>query len=168
MGMQIWDVFPCDHYLNLVPWARLDLESEGGSFHLLAGVAPKVAASLLEAHGLLVGPLTAAIIDVLSGRASLGDPVLRVRVEDAYAEVVQSRLHLREHIRCGREPDGTFHWEFPLDPTQSGIVTFVGVRVGNALTKQEVRLGFAPQIAPAVGTLLGCLDGTRTAAALRA
>jgi len=26
--MHIWDAFPCDHYLSLVPWARLDLESD--------------------------------------------------------------------------------------------------------------------------------------------
>src|SRR5713101_3660501 len=170
MGMQIWDAFPCDQYLSLVPWARLDLEigSTRLPVPLIAGVAPEVVASLQEAHGLLSMALTDAINNFVSGRASLGDPVLRVRVEDAYAELVHSRPHLREHIRCRREPDGTFQWEFPLDPTQSAIVTFAGVRVMNALTKQEARLGFAPPIAPAVGTLLGCLDGTRTAAEVRA
>src|SRR5256712_4662532 len=27
-GMHIWDALPCDDYLSLVPWARLDLESD--------------------------------------------------------------------------------------------------------------------------------------------
>ncbi len=169
--MQIWDAFPCDQYLSLVPWARLELESRDTPLpvpFLIAGVAPEVVASLNEAHRLLSMALKVAISDVVSGRASLGDPVLRVRVEDAYAELIQSRPHLREHIRCGREPDGTFHWKFSLDPTQAATVTFVGVRVVNALTKQAVRLGFEPPIAPAVGTLLGCLDGTHTAAEVRA
>src|SRR2546425_2473835 len=168
--MHIWDACPCDQYLSLVPWARLELESEGtpGPFHLIAGVAPVVVASLHEAHQLLHYALLYTIYDMVSGRAALGDPVLRVRVEDAYAELIQSRPHLREHIRCGREPDGAFHWEFPLDPTQSAIVAFVGMRVVNGLTKQAVRFGFEPPIAPAVGTLLGCLDGTRTAAEVRA
>src|SRR2546425_1037930 len=168
--MHIWDAFPCDQYLSLVPWARLELESEGtpGPFHLIAGVAPVVVASLHEAHQLLHYALLYTIYDMVSGRAALGDPVLRVRVEDAYAELIQSRPHLREHIRCGRAPDGAFHWEFPKDPTQSAIVAFVGMRVVNGLTKQAVRFGFEPPIAPAVGTLLGCLDGTRTAAEVRA
>ena len=140
MGMYIWDSFPCDHYLSLVPWTRLDLESEGTPRpvpFIIAGVAPEVLASLHEAHQLLRYSVLYRIYDMVSGRSSLGDPVLRVRVEDAYAEVVQSLPHLREHIRCGREPDGTFQWEFPLDPTQSGIPTFAGVRVMNGLTKQE-------------------------------
>src|SRR5437867_498656 len=132
--------------------------------YIIAGVAPEVLASLHAAHATLSAALRNAIADVLSGRASLGDPVLRVRVEDAYAELIQSRPHLRKHIRCGREPDGTFHWEYPLDPTQSAVLTFVGVRVENALTKQAGRFEFEPPIAPAVGTLLGSLDGTRTAA----
>src|SRR2546430_2333045 len=152
--MQIWDAFPCDQYLSLVPWARLELESGGTPrpFPLIAGVAPEVVASLQEAYKRLSMALTVAISDVVSGRALLGDPVLRARVEDAYAELIQSRPHLREHIRCRREPDGTFHWEFPLNPTQSAIFTFVGLRVVNALTKQEVLLGFEPPNTPAVGT----------------
>jgi len=168
--MHIWDSFPSDQYLSLVPWARLKLEPGGTPrlFPFIAGVAPEVVASLHEAHGLLLGDLTAAISDMVAGRASLGDPLLRVRLEDAYAELVQSRPHLRAHIRCGREPDGTFLWEFPKDPTQSASVTYVGVRVVNALTKQEASFRFERSITPAVGTLLGCLDGTRTAAEVRA
>jgi len=169
MGMQIWDAFPYEQYLSLVPWARLELESGGTPrpFPFIAGVAPEVVAGLHEVRGLLAGALGVVIDDVVTGRASLGDPVLRVRLEDAYAELVQSRPHLREHIRCRREPDGTFHWEFPKDPTQSAIVTYVGVRVVNALTKQEVRFKFERPITPAVGALLGCLDGTHTAAEVR-
>src|SRR5947208_15862942 len=171
--MDIWDYFPPDHYLSLVPWASLELESGGTllsdqAMYIISGVAPAVLASLHAAHATLSAALRNAIADVVSGRAALGDPVLRVRVEDAYAELIQSRPHLREHIRCGREPDGTFHWDFPLDPTQSAIVRFAGMRVVNGLTKQAVRFGFEPPIAPAVGTLLGCLDGTRTAAEVRA
>ena len=50
--MQIWDSFPCDHYLSLVPWASLDLESDTPrpAPFFLAGVAPEVVASLHEAH----------------------------------------------------------------------------------------------------------------------
>src|SRR5439155_21295310 len=84
MALQIWDAFPCDHYLSLVPWAGLGLESEGTPrpFPLIAGVAPDVVASLHEAHGLLSNAVTDAITDVASARASPGDSVLRVRVED--------------------------------------------------------------------------------------
>jgi hypothetical protein len=169
MGMQIWDAFPCEQYLSLVPWARLDLEFGGTPrpVPFIAGVAPEVVASLDEAHALLFIALQVAITDMAAGRASPGDPLLRVRLEDAYAELVQSRPHLREHIRCRRELDGTFHWEFPLDPTQSAIATYAGVLVQNALTKQAVRLGFERPIAPAVGALLGCLDGTHTASEVR-
>src|SRR5439155_2853005 len=59
-----------------------------------------------------------------------------------------------------------FRWEFPLDP-MSTIETYVGVRVTNALTKRAGRFEFEPPIAPAVGTLVGSLDGTRTAAEVR-
>jgi len=170
MGMQILDAFPCDHYLSLVPWARLNLRHPDfpPPLSYLGGVASEVAASLQEAHGLLFGDLTAAISDMVVGRVSLGDHKLRVLVEDAYTELVQSRPHLRAHIRCGREPDGTFRWEFPKDPTQSASVTYVGVRVVNALTKQEASFRFEHPITPAVGILLGCLDGTHTAAEVRA
>src|SRR5256885_7336559 len=99
--MQIWDAFPSDHYVSLVPWASLELERGGAPrpFPFIAGVAPEVVASLHEVHRLLSGTLKEALSDVVSGRASLGDPVLRLRVEDAYAELVQSRPHLRAHIR---------------------------------------------------------------------
>ena len=169
--MHIWDAFPSDQYLSLAPWASVELERGGTPRPVgydIAGVAPEVAASLREAHRLLDQALKGAINDVLFGRASLGDPVLRVRLEDAYAELIQSRPHLRKHIECRREPDGTFQWDFPKDPTQSAIVTYVGARVINALTKQVGQFGFEPPIAPAVGTLLGCLDGTHTAAEVRA
>ncbi len=170
MGMQIWDAFPCEQYLSLVPWASLELESGGTPrpYPFIAGVAPEVVASLVEARQLMSVALNHAIINVVAGRVSLRDPVLRVLVEDAYAELIQSRPHLREHIRCRREPDGTFRWEFPKDPTQSTIVKFVGLRVVNALTKREVLFGFEHPITPAVGILLGCLDGTHTAAEVRA
>src|SRR6266511_6180503 len=108
MGMQIWDAFPCEQYLSLVPWASLELESGGTPrpYPFIAGVAPEVVASLQEARQLLSVALRHAIINVVAGRVSWGDPKLRVLVEDAYAELIQSRPHLREHIRCRREPDG--------------------------------------------------------------
>ena len=123
MGMQILDAFPCDHYLSLVPWARLNLRHPDfpPPLSYLGGVASEVAASLQEAHGLLFGDLTAAISDMVVGRVSLGDHKLRVLVEDAYTELVQSRPHLRAHIRCGREPDGTFRWEFPKEDRKSVV-----------------------------------------------
>src|SRR5712692_7160237 len=118
--MQIWDAFPFDQYLSLVPWAGLEFEvasTPRPTLFNIAGVAPEIVASLQEAHQQLFMALGVAISDVVAGRASLGDPVLRVRVEDAYAELIESRPNLREHIRCRREPDGNFHWAFSLDQT---------------------------------------------------
>lgn len=167
--MQIWDTWKSDQYVGLVPWVWVQLESAEapGPFPFIGGVAPEVVASLHEAHQLLLSGIETAISDVFSRRAALGDPALRTRLEDAYAELVNSRPHLRAHIRCGRERDGSFRWEFPRDPTKSATMTYGGLRVFNAATRQAIPLGFERPIAPLVGRFLGFLDGTRRASELR-
>ncbi len=160
--MSIWDNLPRDHYLGLAPWTWVQLESAEppGPFPFIGGVAPEVVASLHEAHSLLLSCVETAISDVFSHRAPLDDPRRSVRLEDAYAELVQSRPHLSRHIRCGRKPDGTFYWEFPLDPTKSATVTNAGLRLFQAVKRQAIPLGFERPMGPAVGKLLGFLDGT--------
>lgn len=156
-------------YAGLVPWAWIEFESSEapGPFPFLGGVDPRVVASLHEVHRHLSGAIDIAISDVFAGRASINDPALRKRLENAYAEVVHSRPHLREHIRCGRDADGTFHWDFPVDVTKSAPVQYSGLRMCNAVTRQAVPLGMERQMAPAVGRFIGCLDGTQTVAELR-
>src|SRR5437879_13479657 len=108
-----------------------------------------------------------AISDVFAHRGPLDDPDRRRRLEDAYAELVQSRPHLRAHIRCGRRLDGTFQWEFPLDPGKSATMTYMGLRGFNAATQQVFPLRFTDAPAPALGKFLGLLDGTHTVAELQ-
>ncbi len=167
--MAIWDQFKRDHYIGLVPWAWVQLESAEppGPFPYIGGVAPEVVASLQEAHSLLLSAIETAISDVFSRRAPLDDPLRSARLEDAYAELVQSRPHLSAHIRCGRKPDGTFFWEFPLDPSKSATVTYAGLRIFNAVARQAIPLGFERPIGPVVGKFLGYLDGTHTASELQ-
>ena len=166
---QIWDSLRSDQYVSLAPWVWIQFESaeSPGPFPYVGGVAPEVVASLHEAHSLLLSSIETAISDIFSRRAALGDPSLRARLEDAYAELVNSRPNLSTHIRCGRGPDGTFHWDFPKDPTKSATITYMGLRVFNAHTRQAIPLGFDRPIAPTVGTFLGHLDGTHTVAELR-
>ena len=166
---QVWTTFRSDDYVGLLPWCWAKFEDSSPLGHLAAmgGVSAEVLASLRESHHLLLGPIRTAISDVFSRRAEIEDPSLRIRLEDAYAEVVQSRPHLRAHIRCGREPDGTFRWEFPVDPTQTVPVIFTGVRVMNAVTKQTARFGFDRPIAPDIGKFLGLLNGTHTVSELQ-
>jgi hypothetical protein len=161
--MKIWDRLPKDQYLSLAPWCWVQLESNAppGPFPFLGGVAPDVVASLHEAHTLLASSIDTAISDVFSKRAPLDDPDRRRRLEDAYAELVNSRPHLRRHIRCGRRQDGTFEWEFPTDPTRSATVTYGGLRIFHAVKRQAIPLGFDQRpLGPTVGKLLGFLDGT--------
>ncbi len=142
--MQVWDTLRSDHYVGLVPWAWVQLESREppGPFPFIGGVAPEVVASLHEAHSLLLSGVETAISDIFSRRASLDDPSLRGRLEDAYAELVNSRPQLSGHIKCGRGTDGTFHWEFPKDPTKSATITNDGLRVFDAVKRQTIPLGF--------------------------
>jgi L-ascorbate metabolism protein UlaG (beta-lactamase superfamily) len=167
--MQIWDTLPQDQYVALAPWAWLQLESEEspGPFPFIGGVDPQITAALHEAHRLMLSGVETAISDVFARRVSLDDPALRPRLEDAYAELVRSRPHLSAHIRCGRDPDGTFRWEFPLDATKSATITYTGLRVFNAVTRQVIPIAFGRPIAPAVGKLAGFLDGTHRVSEIR-
>jgi len=167
--MSIWDQFGDEQYLSLVPWARFQLVSAGasGPFSFIGGVAPEVVDSLQKAYGLLINSVEAAMTDAFAGKASLEDPMLRARVEDAYAELVMSRQDLRAHIRCGRERDGTFRWEFPVDPAQRPQVNFSALQLVNGLTKQTTSLDVDSAMTPAVGKLLGVLQGTHRVSEVR-
>ncbi|MGQ0812344.1 MAG: MBL fold metallo-hydrolase [Nitrospiraceae bacterium] len=167
---RIWDSYSSDQYLGLAPWAWVQLESAEppGPFPFIGGVAPEVVASLHEAHSLLLSSIETAISDVFSKRAPLDDPDRHRLVEDAYAELVNSRPHLRQHIRCGRRPDGSFQWEFPTDPTKSATVTNAGLRIFHAVKRQAIPLGFDQRpLGPIVGKLLGMLHGTHRTEEIR-
>ena len=167
---QIWTSLPKNHYLSLAPWCWVQLESAEppGPFPFVGGVAPEVVASLHEAHSLLSSAVDTAISDVFSKRAPLDDPTRQQRLEDAYAELVNERPYLQQHIRCGRRPDGIFHWEFPTDPAKSATVTNGGLRIFHAINHQAIPIGFNGQpLGPLVGKLLGLLDGTHTPDDLR-
>ena len=167
--MQVWDTLRSDHYVGMVPWAWVQLETREppGPFPFIGGVAPEVVASLHEAHSLLLSGVETAISDVFSRRASLDDPSLRGRLEDAYAELVNSRPHLSRHIKCGRGTDGTFQWEFPKDPAKSATITNDGLRIFDAVKRQTIPLGFDRPIASQVGNFLGFLDGTHRVSELK-
>jgi hypothetical protein len=165
----VWDIVRSDQYVGLRPWAWVQFESlePPGPFPFLGGVDPQIAATLSEVHRHLAGAIDIAISDVFAGRASAGDPALRVRIENAYAEAVHARPHWRERIRCGREPDGTFHWDFPIAPGRSAVMRYSRLRLFNAIARRIVPLDMEPSMAPAVGTFVGCLDGTLTLAGIR-
>lgn len=166
----IWDSLPRHQYLSLAPWCWVQLESGDapGPFPFVAGVAPEVVASLHEAHTLLASSIDTAISDVFSKRAPLEDADRQRRLEDAYAELVNGRPYLKQHIRCGRKPDGTFHWEFPTDPTKSATVTNGGLRIFHSVKHQAIPIGFEQRsLGPSVGRVLGFLDGTHQAEELR-
>lgn len=167
--MSVWEKFGLNSYIGLVPWSWVQLESgePPGPFPFLGGVAPEVVASLHEVHSTLLSAVETAISDVFSRRASLDDPAVRAHLEDAYAEVVNSRPHVQAHIKCGRRPDGSFFWEFPLDPTQTAKVSYSGLRVFNAAARQVMPLAFDRPVAPAVGKFLGFLTGNHKASELR-
>ena len=159
----VWDRLPRQQYVSLAPWCWVQLESgeAPGPFPFVAGIAPEVVASLHEAHSLLSSSIDTAISDVFSKRAPLDDPERQRRLEDAYAELVNSRPYLKQHIRCGRKPDGTFQWEFPTDPTKSATVTNGGLRIFHSVKRQAIPIGFDQRmLGPAVGKVLGMLDGT--------
>ena len=167
--MATWDRFGSNQYLGFQPWAWAQLESTAppGPFPFMGGVNPAVADSLHEVHGILMSAVETAISDVFAHRTSVDDPALRGRLEDAYAEVVASRPRLKNHIQCGRNPDGSFLWAFPFDRHQSAVMQYAGVRIFNAVTRQAVPFAFDRPLAPEVGRLLGLLDGTRTIAEIR-
>ena len=163
--MGLWDALPRDQYVGLAPWVWVQLESDQspGPFPFVGGVAPEVVASLHEAHSLFLACVETAISDVFSRRATLGDPQTRVRLEDAYAELVNSRQQLSQHITARRQPDGQFFWSHPFDPTKSATVVNTGLRIFNAVKRQAIPVPFERPMGPVVGKLLGMLDGTQQA-----
>lgn len=161
--MNIWNSLPPNQYLALAPWCWVQLESAEapGPFPFVGGVAPEVVAGLHEAHSLLASSIDTAISDVFSKRAPLEDPDRQKRLEDAYAELVNARPYLKQHIKCARKPDGSFQWEFPTDPTKSSTVTNGGLRIFHSVKRQAIPIGFDQrQLGPVVGKVLGMLDGT--------
>lgn len=167
--MGLWDALPRDQYVGLAPWVWVQLESDQspGPFPFVGGVAPEVVASLHEAHSLFLACVETAISDVFSRRATLGDPQTRVRLEDAYAELVNSRQQLSQHITARRQSDGQFIWSHPFDPTKSATVVNTGLRIFNAVKRQAIPVPFERPMGPVVGKLLGMLDGTQQAGAIR-
>jgi hypothetical protein len=167
--MQVWESFKDDPYVGLEPWVWVQLETAEppGPFPFVGGVAPEVVAALHEAHGLLQSCVDTAISDVFSHRAPLDDPARRARMEDAYAELVNSRPHLKAQIQCGRNPDGSFYWDFHKDASKSAVVAHVGLRIFNAVARQAIPIGFERPVAPAIGKFLGLLDGTHRASELK-
>ncbi|MEW6544866.1 MAG: hypothetical protein AB1411_14810 [Nitrospirota bacterium] len=165
-----WSNFSGRQYFGLAPWVWIEFESSEppGPFPFLGGIAPRVAAGLHEVHQHLSGAIDIVIGDVFAGRARADDPLIRTRLEDAYAEVVRSRPRLRRMIRCGRSPDGAFYWEYPLDAGQSAPIRYSGLRLFNAATRQTVSVGLDQHPAHAVGRWIGCLDGTQTVGDLQA
>lgn len=159
---QVWDTLPGEQYIGLQPWTWIQLESTEAPSPLpfLGGVAPEVVASLHEAHAQLLSGVETAISDVFSRRATVDDASRRALLEDAYAELVNSRPHLSRHIRCGRSSDGSFFWEYPKDASMSATVTNMGLRIFHAVKRQAIPLSFERPIGPAIGKLLGYLDGT--------
>lgn len=156
---------PRSHFVSLVPWCWVQLESDEppGPFPFLGGVAPEVVTALAVAHRLLASSIDTAISDVFSKRAPLDDPNRGRRLEDAYAELVNSRPSLQRSITCGRAQDGRFSWEFPTDPTRSSTITNGSLRIFHSVKRQAIPLGFNGRpFGPAVGHLLGLLHGTNT------
>ncbi|HKR80529.1 MAG TPA: hypothetical protein VJR69_12560 [Nitrospira sp.] len=159
----IWDRLPGQHFLSLVPWCWVQLESAEppGPFPFVGGLAPEVMAALQEAHALLASSIDTAISDVFSKRAPLDDPDRPARLEDAYAELINSRPHLSRHIKCGRKPDGSFRWELPFEAGKSSTVTNGGLRIFHSVKRQAIPIGFDQRsLGPIVGKLIGMLDGS--------
>jgi hypothetical protein len=168
--MNIWNALPRDHFLSLVPWCWVQLESREppGPFPFVAGLAPEATAALQEAHSLLASSIDTAISDVFSKRAPLDDPDRQRRLEDAYAEVVNTRPYLSRYIRCGRKADGSFQWELPFEPAKSSTVTNGGLRIFHSVKRQAIPIGFEQRaLGPIVGKLIGMLDGGHRTEELR-
>jgi len=165
----MWNQFDQNHFVGLQPWVWVQLESSEppGPFPFMGGVDPEVVASLHEVHGILMSSVETAISDVFARRTTVDDPKVHERLEDAYAEVVDTRPRLKEHIHCGRNPDGSFLWEFPYDRDKSAVMQYGGLRIFNAVTRQAIPFGFDRPLSPFVGKLLGFLNGTRTVSELR-
>ncbi len=167
--MSIWDTYQTNQYIGLPPWVWVQLESSEppGPLPFLGGVDPQIVESLHQVHSILLSSVETAISDIMAHRAPLDDPAISRRLEDAYAEVVASRPQLKAHIQCGRQPDGTFQWSYRSDSRLSATMTYAGLRIFNAGTRNAVPFQFERPIAPMVGKFLGFLDGTRTVAEIR-
>ena len=165
----IWDSIDARQYVGLAPWVWIQLESAEppGPFPFLGGVASDVVGSLHQVHGIMMSGIETAISDIMAKRASLDDPDLPRRVEDAYAEVVASRPPLQRHIQCGRNPDGTFQWSFPKNPSASAAMSYGGLRIFHAVARQAVPFGFQRPISAKVGQFLGFLNGRHTMGSIR-
>ena len=167
--MSTWDIYQPNQYVGLHPWVWVQLESSEppGPLPFLGGVDPQVVASLHQVHSILLSSVETAISDIMAHRAQLDDPATPRRLEDAYEEVVASRPQLKAHIQCGRQSDGTFRWTYPSDSRLSASMTYAGLRIFNAATRNAIPFQFERPIAPMVGKFLGFLDGTRTVAEIR-
>jgi hypothetical protein len=108
-----------------------------------------------------------AISDVFSHRSSLDDHTRHTLLENAYAEVVESRPRLKQHVQCGRLADGTFQWKFPQDKNKSATMTYGGIRVFNAVKREAIPFGFERSLSTVAGKLLGFLNGSRTVSDVR-
>ena len=137
-----------------------------GPFPFLAGVAPDVVASLHEAHSLLTALSTRrSAMCFLNGRRS----TIRIvpESEDAYAELVNSRPHLRQHIRCGRKPDGNYPMGIWDRSHQSATVTNGGLRIFNSVKRQAIPLDSTSGRWAPSSENSGMLDGTHQTDAIK-
>ena len=114
----IWNSWGRDHYLGLYPWTWTQFESAElpGPFPFFGGVDPEVVANLQEAHHLMQSAIDTAISDVFAHRGPLDDPERRRRLEDAYAELVQSRPHLRATSGADGDRTARSSGSIPLIP----------------------------------------------------
>lgn len=168
--MHPWNTIDPQSLVGLNPWVWVQLESAEppGPFPFLGGVDPEVVQSLHQVHGIMMSGIETAISDIMAKRASLDDPQLSRRLEDAYAEVVQSRPPLQRHIQCGRRSDGTFQWSYAKNPSASATMTYGGLRVFNSVARQAIPFGFEGPIGDKVGQFLGFLSGRSTMAEIQA
>ncbi len=162
--MNPWNVIQPNTVVGLHPWVWVQLESHEppGPFPFLGGVEPDVVNSLHQVHGIMMSGIETAISDIMAQRMGIDDPGISRRLEDAYAEVVASRPPLQSHIQCGRQLDGTFQWTYTKNPSASATMTYGGLRIFNAVTRQAIPFGFERPIGAKVGHFLGFLDGRHT------
>lgn len=167
--MSIWDTYRADQYIGLYPWVWVQLESSEppGPFPFLGGVDPQIVASLHQVHSTLLSSVETAISDIMAHRAPLNDPALPKRLEDAYTEVVESRPNLKAHIQCGRQADGTFYWGFQQDPRATAAMSYQGLRIFNAVSRNAIPFGFERPMSSLLGKFLGFLNGSQTVGEIR-
>lgn len=167
--MNPWNTIDPDQVVGLNPWVWVQLESAEppGPFPFLGGVEPEVVQSLHQVQEIMMSAVETAISDIMAKRASMDDPQLSRRLEDAYAEVVDSRPSLQRHIQCSRKPDGTFQWSYPKNPAASANMTYGGLRIFNSVTRQAIPFGFERPVGDTVGHFLGFLTGRHTMAEIQ-